>query len=944
MNIFYPFKNSSGKKNFPSFFKLFVTLLLCLAGVSVAQAVDWKLKGSFDNWTDHSFTKWSDNEELYYVDIDFSSEETHQFIIYEDNNYWTTNNQSISYYCNKISLEKKTEGSQLSDISFQHKVGKYRIWLNASTMQLSVSGIIVNIIEQTKVTGVEADIITIKASYTLIENNGQTVNYRQIVYYLNGIPQYLTVPDDNVSGNTFWYTVEVSHASTITSLYARVTDTGADDCNRSVLTPYNPTPTTPTDLNLYVRGKSYNDWGYPGEEFKGITEDGIIYTWNWTESPKEMSGPFKIAYCNIDNPNNWNNDLNFGLENVATLTFGADGTWSGKLIATSTGDMTINPAKNVSKITFNYNTKELRIETETSSSCQALKDGFTISGRFNAGKESPWEGSPVDTNTSGSNSDNLGVFADDYRTITLTANSVAADSYVWSCTGYSIDGESKSLPTESKSLPTIEWGASGTTTTATLSLPGTYTFVCKATCNGVEATSDSLTITAPAPEIGFDGPIIDGDWVGHDKAYSNGYMTRTEGTLKWTKTFNCHEGAATVNDKYQFVVIQRYKNGCTAKSDNKEELSSEYEGWAGYEECGSEGSKFDNKINYSEISFKDGSVRFANVEENNYNFLPSDFPSTGAELTLTVTMTGYDSYEVVLSEYKNIFATATTDPDDVLWGTVSMTAPDGITVIENGSNVADYVGQQITVTADPVKGYRVKKWVINEEVYVTNDTEMTPTVGEGGLTVIVYFEPNCRDILAYDVAGGGTICGSGTGHAEVKVYTYNGINYQLYCDDNFVEGSTVCGNGNQISWQVKTAGEYTVKAYDPSSVACESTLVSMSGSVSVAVIDHPTIIADPDRTLTVLQTRKYTSDVPVKWEIIPPSGDGVGAYCTEDGYLLVSESDKELKVKFTCVGMTRVKATMLPVDVNGSCTTTIEHNSDSGVPEVCADDAPNLLD
>lgn len=405
----------------------------------------------------------------------------------------------------------------------------------------------------------------------------------------------------------------------------------------------------PTDLNLYVRGQNYNGWGYPGEDFKGVTTDGVIYTWNWTSAPKEMSGPFKIAYCNINNPNNWNNDLNFGLENAATLTFGADGTWTGTLVKNESGDMTIDPARNVKKITFDYNTKELLIEAETSSSCQDLADGFSISGQFNFGMDSPWVGTPI---KSGEDDPADGYWSDGARFVQLTANSVTADSFEWECTSYAIDGVIY------ETIPDIAWtNQDKTSARADLVLPGTYTFVCKATCNGVEATSESLTITAPAPEMGFNGNIVTNhDWGNPEWAgqADGGYMTRRSGSLTWVSNPFTVDGFGTGNTDYHFVIDQRYKFlGCVKQN-----------GWTENNECNDlpgDGNNKDNKINRSNLTFEnvawDGEqgANFAAINPGNWTA-----GVNGTQLQLTVTMTGWDSYTVALEEVSQ----ECTTPDD----------------------------------------------------------------------------------------------------------------------------------------------------------------------------------------------------------------------------------------------------------------------------------------
>lgn len=996
---------------------------------------------------------------------------------------------------------------------------------------------------------------------------------------------------------------------------------------------------TPTDLNLYVRGKSYNDWGYPGEEFKGITEDGIIYTWDWTESPKEMSGPFKIAYCNIENPGNWNNDLNFGLENAATLTFGADGTWTGKLVKNESGDMTIDPARNVKKITFKYDTKELLIETEISSSCQDLVDGFTISGRFNAGIEDAdglYQGRPISSKEADPAN---GYWSDGARFIQLTANNVPANYFDWECTTYAIDGVEKTIPD-------IAWtDKDKTSARAELSLPGTYTFVCKARCNETDewTYSEELTITAPAPAMGFDGPAFVGSswdhasagregeglmtrqngtltwksrklqvgvfdneaqfvviqryktlgcvslaegssdpeskgWTGHDECgeslsrpdnkvnraetlsfenitgstganfvpsnpgawvanetqlqlvvtmtgwdsytvaleevsqecttpadnfpisaklnqgagtpfegnlvasgsntatggyfaddfrtvtltttqvadtyewklvgyaidgnpqatadlttlatitngdaqtatallnlpgdytfqctaactdgtpvnsatvtistypeigfdgpigtpanlttenngwnhawaaeENNGLLERQLGTLTWTNTFTYQN----VNNLTDFVVIQRYKLGCVATPKGYEGRP-EYLGWAGHDECpGQSIVNSGNKINASaNISFQGYAVS-SNPGEQNMNFIASgekvsSWISGETQLTLTVTMTGWDSYTVELAK-KQEQIKANYSSNDVTKGTVTMKVGD--TQIDNGDEITDYIGQQVTLIATPAQGYKVASWKINGKVTESDRTTISPTLSGEGLNVVVTFERDCYSGVVYDLNGGGIICANG-GSTELSLNTLNNVTYQLY-KNGAPYGEAVPGNGEAAKWTISEAGTYTAKSYDSRFGECQEQAIDMNGSAVVTTVTAPKITVNPGDNvhLTVLQARSFTAKVPVDGSITDVTGSGArnapmntipvdwsitevtgsGDYCEGDGYMISSQTDTSLVAKFLCIGTAKITATMKAPNQNCKAVVTVHQNG--AETEVCAPEPEDM--
>ena len=748
----------------------------------------------------------------------------------------------------------------------------------------------------------------------------------------------------NQDNNSISHTIQgVQAGSTVNYSLQIVTGGGSEIVLPSDVKNINPQAYVveeqgPTDLNLYVRGQNYNEWGYPGEDFKGITEDGIIYTWDWTESPKKMSGPFKIAYCNIENPGNWNNDLNFGLENVATLTFGADGTWTGTLVKNESGDMTIDPARNVKKITFKYDTKELLIETETSSSCQDLADGFTISGQFNAeilDADGLYKGSPV---VSGEADPADGYWSDGARYIQLTANSVTANYFEWECTGYAIDGVAQGSVSE------ISWtDKDKTSARAELSLPGTYTFVCKAKCNETDEWTNSaeLTITAPVPAMGFDGPIgtpasvsengWNHAWAGQS---GNGLLVRENASLKWSLTFVYQGVGSTPND---FVVIQRYKRGCVTAPDGGEL------GWAGFTECGAivpgEPDFWGNKINASVIDLASG-LGYTSTTEGD-NFRADDLATEHGwvagvtELTLTVTMTGWDSYTVELTKkQEQIYANYSSN--DVNKGTVAMKVGD--TPIANGEDITAYIGQQVTLTASPAQGYKVASWKINGKVTESDRTTISPTLSGEGLNVVVTFERDCYSGVVYDLNGGGIICANG-GSTELSLNTLNNVTYQLY-KDGAAYGEAVKGNGEAAKWTISEAGTYTAKAYDSRFGDCQSQAIDMNGSADVTTVTTPKITVNPGDNvhLTVLQARSFTAEVPVDWSITDVAGSGT--YCEGDGYMISSQTDTSLVAKFLCIGTAKITATMKAP--NNNCMAEVTVHQNGAEEEVCATEPEDM--
>lgn len=689
---------------------------------------------------------------------------------------------------------------------------------------------------------------------------------------------------------------------------------------------------TPTDIDFYVRGEkigctpseSGNCWGVASEEFKATSKEGNVYVWDWSSEPKLMVGPFKIADANFSNENN------YGLEDKTTIRL-TDGKWTGTLqVNIESGDMIIRePGWNVSKITFDYDTKKLLIEAETSSSCQDLPDGFTISARLNQGAGAPFEGNLV---ASDSNTATGGYFADGFRTVTLTTTQVA-DTYEWKLVGYAIGGNAQATA-DLTALATITNG-DAQTATALLSLPGDYTFQCTAACtDGTPVNSATVTIST-YPEMGFDGPIgtpasvsengWNHAWAGQS---GNGLLVRENGSLKWSLTFVYQGVGSTPND---FVVIQRYKRGCVTAPDGGEQ------GWAGFTECGvivpGEPDFWGNKINASIIDLASG-LGYASTTEGD-NFRANDLADEQGwvagvtELTLTVTMTDWDSYTVELAKkQEQIYANYSSNNEAM--GTVAMKVGD--ISIAKGADITGYIGEQVTLTAKPAQGYKVASWKINGKVTESDKTTISPMLSGAGLNVVVTFKRDCYAGVAYDLTGGGVICAN-DGRTELSLNTLNNVKYQLY-KNGVPYGTAVEGNGEAAKWTISEEGTYTAKAYDSRFEECEAQAIDMKGSAVVTSVPAPEITVNPGVNvhLTVLQARSFTTEVPVNWSITDVTSDG--DYCTGDGYMISSQTDTSLVAKFLCIGKAKITATMKAPNQNCMAEVTVQQNG--AETELCA--------
>ena len=442
--------------------------------------------------------------------------------------------------------------------------------------------------------------------------------------------------------------------------------------------------------------------------------------------------------------------------------------------------------------------------------CETVKPGFEISGQFNAGMASPWVGTPINSREddpangcfAGGDEGDTNLF--DARKFTLTANSVPANYFLWECAGYALDGTSMDIPE-------ITWANEASqSATATVNLPGTYTFRLKAKCNESDEWTESaaITITAPVPEIGFDGEDDNiGDWQ-HAWAGQGGLMTRQSGTLTWKSN------AFTLgNLASEFVIIQRYKLGCVGDLD----------GWDGYQDNGCD--YHGNKINYADLELNG----INGGTGGNFSASNTDaWVANETQLQLTVTMTGWDSYTVELAKkQEQIFANYSSNAPTM--GTVAMKVGD--IPIDNGDDITGYIGQQVTLTAMPAPGYKVASWKINGKVTESDRTTISPMLSGDGLEVVVTFERDCYSGIVYDLTGGGVICANG-GSTELSLNTLNNVTYQLY-KGSVAYGEVVQGNGEAAKWTISEAGTYTAKSYDSRFEECQEQAIDMNGSADV---------------------------------------------------------------------------------------------------------------
>lgn len=655
---------------------------------------------------------------------------------------------------------------------------------------------------------------------------------------------------------------------------------------------------------------------------------GCVKQNGWTENNE----------CN-DLPGDGNNkDNKINRSNLTFKNVAWDGEQGANFAAINPGAWVANETQLQLVVTMiGWDSYTVALE-EVSQECTTPADNFPISAQLNKGAGAPFEGNLV---ASGSSTETGGYFADDHRTVTLSTSQVA-DNYEWVCVQYAIDGTLQTV--NIADVVTIN-NSDQRSATATLNLPGDYTFQCTAACtDGTPVNSATVTIST-YPEMGFDGPIgtpanLTTENNGWNHAWAaeenNGLLERQSGTLTWTNTFTYQH----VNNLTDFVVIQRYKLGCVATPKGYEGRP-EYLGWAGHDECpGQSIVNSGNKINASaNISFQGYAVS-SNPGEQNMNFIASgekvsSWISGETQLTLTVTMTGYDIYTVELAKkQEQIYANYSSNNETM--GTVTMNVGD--TQIDNGDDITAYIGQQVTLTATPAQGYKVASWEINGKVTESDRTTISPTLSGEGLKVVVTFERDCYSGVVYDLNGGGIICADG-GSTELSLNTLNNVTYQLY-KDGAPYGEAVPGNGEAAKWTISEAGTYTAKAYDSRFVDCKEQAIDMNGSADVTTVTAPEITVNPGDNvhLTVLQARSFTAKVPVDWSITEVTRDG--DYCDGDGYMISSQTDTSLVAKFLCIGTAKITATMKAPNRNCMAEVTVHQNG--AETEACAPEPKDM--
>ncbi len=363
-------------------------------------------------------------------------------------------------------------------------------------------------------------------------------------------------------------------------------------CTADEAYTYSETVTVTANLNLWMKGPLFqNTWGDPTNVAWSISNNVRTYTlnpayYNTGNQPREF---VLNAYEGSDDSHHIHSSTTSS-GNQLTLT-GIEYYNSYNLKAL---ESLFSEADKNLKLTVTHQ-GGVYYDITLSDLCTTPTSGFAASGTYNSG----------DWTTR---------FTNDHRSATLSTEQLA-DAYLWECTSANSSKVSIASNT-SKS------------TTATFDLPGEYTFRvgAKCTADSVYTYSQTVTVNVPYPEIGISGPFYDGDgnW-NHPKAGTDGKFSRSG--LVYTKDFTVKASNG------EFVIIQAYKLGC-----------EENNGWAGYQECNGDGKG--NKINCSTLSTSTINTNTSSC--GNFTQSASVGLSNGQTARLTVTMTAYDSYTMLL--------------------------------------------------------------------------------------------------------------------------------------------------------------------------------------------------------------------------------------------------------------------------------------------------------
>lgn len=114
---------------------------------------------------------------------------------------------------------------------------------------------------------------------------------------------------------------------------------------------------------IYIRG-GVNDWNNMGEGDEGTTVNGIVYVWDWSAAPREVSESFKLAA--VTENNGWDETCNYGAANENPLQLSDDGTCTVSLLnSNSSSNITLGSGVSwtVSRIELNRATQQAIITT-----------------------------------------------------------------------------------------------------------------------------------------------------------------------------------------------------------------------------------------------------------------------------------------------------------------------------------------------------------------------------------------------------------------------------------------------------------------------------------------------------------------------------------------------------------------------------------------------------